>query len=168
MRDENRSDADVAQIPSGFVNKMINAMPPFVNGIVGSFLGISIAILVVLKLGGMDVPLSRIINAYAAGIEAQVGQVARNSATMVSITAEIKQQVALISEKATRLEKQAAEQSLTLNDLDSRVSKVTGRVFAAETQTQALDERINGLERWACGQPDYERSFNCKARKVAQ
>jgi len=48
-------------IPAGFMSKMLEAMPKFVTGLVGSFLGISLSFVIVLKIGGMDVAFARVI-----------------------------------------------------------------------------------------------------------
>lgn len=56
----------------GFADRALHAVPPWALGMIGTILGLAIALFIVIKLGGLDSSVQRVAGAYASMIEASV------------------------------------------------------------------------------------------------
>lgn len=116
-------------VPPGFMSKMLDVMPKFVTGLVGSFLGISLAFVIVLKIGGMDVAFARVVNAFAAGLEAQMTQIGKSADKLAS-------SIDTLNE--------------SMREVQIIVNGTRERLTILENQADSLSKRTEALEKWAC------------------
>lgn len=124
-------------IPQGFTTKMLESMPSFVTGLIGSFLGIAISIVIVLKLGGMDVAFSRVVNAYATALETRLVQTQVTADNMAAAF--------------ERLDVKLKEQDEAIVTLQSTSESNGKRLETVEKSARALGDRLEDVEKWACG-----------------
>lgn len=131
-------------VPPGFMEKALDSMPRFVMGLVGSFLGIAISGVIILKMGGLDGVVLRMANAYAAGFEVQMNQIARDTGKLGAIVTKLDEMAAAIDAVNTRV---GAVEAAT----DRRVAEVVKTVRAIEEKVDAVVFRVDASDRKASG-----------------
>jgi len=123
---------------SSFISKALDHTPSFVVGFVGAFLGIAIAIVTVLKLGGLDVPFNRIVNAYAASIEASLTKIEKSTDIVPLINDKlgvIQTSVESLNKRMDRIDSIDVEQN-------RKIIEHEGRITTTEVQLR----RLGGLK----------------------
>lgn len=143
-----------AGIPSGFTEKMVDSMPRFVTGLIGSFLGVAMAVVIVLKLGGLDNVVIRIANIYAAGLESSMDKLATETDKLADISAKFEALDANLATVNSRL----AQTEILAKDAYNRsqASLHQGNAIADTVEGMQRDMelqtgRVNKLIDWACG-----------------
>lgn len=123
---------------SSFISKALDHTPSFVVGFVGAFLGIAIAIVTVLKLGDLDVPFNRIVNAYAASIEASLTKIEKSTDIVPLINDKlgvIQTSVESLNKRMDRIDSIDVEQN-------RKIIEHEGRITTTEVQLR----RLRGLQ----------------------
>lgn len=133
-------DSAGPDIPQGFAGKMIDSMPSFVTGLIGSFLGIALSIAIVLKVGGMDVAFSRVVNAYATALETRMAQQTQATAESMAAT------FAKLDREINRLN-QINDTVMSIQTAGAALEK---RMIVVEEDTRTMGERLQTVVRWAC------------------
>lgn len=150
MADQNTNVA----IPSGFMSKMLDSMPRFVTGLIGSFLGVAIAVVIVLKLGGLDNVVIRIANSYAAGLEASMAKLATETDKLADISAKFE----AINAELTSVNGRLAQAEVIAKDAQNRAQNalhqgtaLADTVSGMQRDMELQNGKVNRLLDWACG-----------------
>lgn len=141
-------------VPPGFMVKMLDSMPSFVTGLVGSFLGIALAVVIVLKIGGMDVAFARVVNAYAIGLEKQMTDMTMSSADLSASAKALTAAVDNLQGVVAAIKVQTDANTAEIAAMKDSVAKIGGALIGFEAKTKILDSRLSVMETWACDHED--------------
>lgn len=123
---------------AGFVNHALNAVPRWAAASIGTMIGAAIAAVFILVLGGMQGPVTRIANAYAAKIEASATSVGAATDRLVTVTHKIEGletatrayliQLSDAVRRLERIEQAQTRQNDALGEHDRRITRIENRL----------------------------------------
>lgn len=125
VRDRERSvETEVVAAAVGgtahFFNKLIDSTPTLVLGFLSSLLGTGLVIIAVLKLGGFDEPVVRVVNAYASAIELSLARLNDGSKQLVESVSNLE----TVIKRLEQIESRTAQQHDTLLDHERRINRL--------------------------------------------
>lgn len=136
MADNAMQPAPTGVDQAGFLNSSLNAVPRWAAATIGTMLGAAIAIVFVLVIGGMQGPVTRLANAYAARVEESANKTDKASDKLEKVT----ERLIIAAEKVGRLE-------ATLNAVVVRLDRIETGVAVANDRVARLEQRVLDLER---------------------
>lgn len=153
MTDNQMQPAPTGVDQAGFLNTSLNAVPRWAAASIGTMLGAAIAIVFVLVIGGMQGPVTRLANAYAAKVE-ESGNKASGAAERIDqasirllhvvervghLDATVQAYTTLMRDAVRRLE--AIETGI--NDQSRRLTTLEARMTRLEARPPSVVYRYN-------------------------
>lgn len=86
-----------------FINLALGRVPGFAMAIIGTFIGVAVAIVFVLTVGGMSGPVTRIANAYAARVEAEAAGIGQSVSALKDVQAAAQRLAARVDQIAAEV-----------------------------------------------------------------
>jgi hypothetical protein len=108
---------------AGFINGALNAVPRWAAASIGTMIGAAIAVVFVLVIGGMQGPVTRIANAYAARIEGAASKV--DASALI-----LERNIGVLSDIVKRLntvEMDSRRITARIDDHEARISRIENR-----------------------------------------
>lgn len=105
---------------SGFMNSALGSVPTVARAFIGTILGAAVAIVFVLVIGGMQGPVTRLANAYAARVEQSALSVAQSS----KLLSEQVDKLAGVIARLEVLETKTTATQAVINDHEIRLLKI--------------------------------------------